>query len=71
LLTVVFRGCKQAVNLLQFPCPASLYEQLYEQLKEIAPKYHRSFNGELIFAIEQYLTYWYRPANEPSAKGEQ
>jgi hypothetical protein len=38
---------------------------IYEQLQETAAKYHRSFNGELVFAIEQYLTYWYRPANEP------
>ncbi len=44
--------------------PASIYDQL----KETAQKYHRSFNGELIFAIEQYLMYWYRPANQPPVK---
>jgi len=41
---------------------------LYERLKETAQTYHRSFNGELLFAIEQYLMYWYRPANEPPVK---
>ncbi len=28
---------------------------VYDQLKETAKKYHRSFNEGLIYAIEQYL----------------
>ena len=43
---------------------------VYEQLQETARRYHRSFNGELIYAIEQYLMYWHRPANEPPGNGD-
>jgi cation transport regulator ChaB len=36
-----------------------------EQLKQVAKQHYRSFNGELIFAIEWYLMYWQRQANAP------
>jgi hypothetical protein len=42
-----------------------LPEKVVEQLQKSAKQHYRSFNGELIFAVEQYLTYWREPANKP------
>jgi hypothetical protein len=33
-------------------------EQIVKDLKEAGKKHYRNFNGELIFALEQYLTDW-------------
>lgn len=42
-----------------------LPEDVIEQVKKSAKKHYRSFNGEVIFGLETYLTYFWKEANSP------
>ena len=39
-------------------------EDVIEQVKNAAKQHYRSFNGEVIFGLEQYLTYLQLSANQ-------
>jgi hypothetical protein len=40
-------------------------EEVIDQVKQSAKRYYRSFNGEVIFGLETYLTYFWKDANTP------
>ena len=40
-------------------------EEVIANMKISAKKQHRSFNGEVVFGLETYLTYFWKDANEP------
>ncbi len=40
-------------------------EDVVEQMKTAAKRHYRSFNGEVIFGLETYLTYFWKEANSP------
>jgi len=40
-------------------------EEVIDQMKQSARRHYRSFNGEVIFGLETYLTYFWREANTP------
>ncbi len=40
-------------------------EDIVKAAKQSAKRHHRSFNGEAVFGIETYLTYFSLDANSP------